>query len=243
MIRGRAWSVAVVLAVTTLSGCTSGSSSHAGSSSKAPSPTVSSTASPSARPSVTPTASLGTFAPSAPATSASPTVTKTPTPSAPGTSADASATRTPDPATVAEWAKDPAVKALRAWFAEAARTVNKGSDDSPALDKLMTGTFRLRMPHVLGDDVGLHYPGPIPYEVESVSTPSPGQRLVEICAVFQGFAEDAKTHEPAAALSIQPAVVRLVTNKGQWLVNELTSPLSGSCQGKQVAMPLWPKTG
>jgi len=33
---------------------------------------------------------------------------------------------------------------------------------------------------------------------------------------------------------------RLVTNNGRWLVNELTSPLSGSCQGKQVPMPLWP---
>lgn len=58
---------------------------------------------------------------------------------------------------------DPAVRVLRAWAAETARTINTGHYDSAALKALMTPALAKAKKNLAGGEVGCHYPGPLPF--------------------------------------------------------------------------------
>lgn len=146
-----------------------------------------------------------------------------------------SATPTPSPSSTAPLSKfenDPAVKALRAWAAEAARTVNAGKYTSPALQALMTRNFAATMKNVLGSDVGLRYAGPIPFTPLSVRVVSPTRRDVKMCVVLTGYAVDPRTGKPAAR-TVGPADTSAVLANGKWLVSRFDTG-SFSCRGVKI---------
>jgi hypothetical protein len=134
---------------------------------------------------------------------------------------------------------DPAVMALRAWAAEAARTVNTGKYDSPALDQLMTPAFAKGIKAILGEDVGLTYPGPIPLQPVGVEVTNAHARVVKVCDMYEGFARSPKTKRPARAAKIAAADVYVASNSGRWLVDDLTLASGFSCKGVKVARPTW----
>lgn len=170
--------------------------------------------------------------------SAPPSLTSSSAPSSrPASSSSAPSTSAAPP--LSPFEADPGVKAMRAWAAAAGQAVNSGHDDSAALAALMTPGFASTMPHVLGSDVGLRYPGPLPLQPIAVSTPSTTRRLIKVCGVNQGFAVSPKTGKPVHARTVIPvfADVRLVG--GRWLMNNLSNTTVFSCAGVKVAEPTW----
>lgn len=135
--------------------------------------------------------------------------------------------------------KDPAVQALRAWAAQAAQTVNAGKFDAPALDALMTSAMAKSMKTVLGSDVGLLYPGPIPFTPRSVTVVGSTQRTMHVCVVGSGFAQNRSTHRPAGARTVLPIDAAASRVSGRWLVSKQQTATDFSCAGVRVAMPTW----
>ncbi len=163
-------------------------------------------------------------------TSASPTPTPTPT-----------ATPTPTPSSTAPlspFEKDPAVKALRRWAAQAARTVNTGHYTDSALAAVMTGGLAKNIKVVLGPDVGLYYPGPAPFTPVSVRTVSATRRDVKICIVGTGFAEKRSTKRPAAARKVLAIDAGAVRVSGRWVASQFYTA-TFSCSGVTVPEPRW----
>jgi hypothetical protein len=128
---------------------------------------------------------------------------------------------------------DPGVQALRAWAAEAARTVNAGHYDSAALDKLMTPAFRQHMKAVLGNSLGYRYPGPIPFAAKSVDASAQNQRQIDVCFVSSGYAVSKKTGKPKGHVQIAPLDARVRRANGHWLVAALYNG-SFSCRGVHI---------
>lgn len=129
--------------------------------------------------------------------------------------------------------------AYRAWAAQAARTINSGHYTSAPLAQLMTPTFAKTMKRLLGTEVGRYYPGPIPFTPVSLTNPSAATRRSDGCVFFDGFAENAKTHKPAAARKVVPVEIDFVYQSGQWLLNALNNSPSTSCTGVQIGAPRW----
>jgi hypothetical protein len=124
-------------------------------------------------------------------------------------------------------------------MAEAAKTINSGHYESPALRALMTAGLASTMHHVLGGDVGLHYPGPIPFTPLSVHPVNAHTRLVRVCLVGTGFAEKPKTHRPAAPLTVIPTNVEALKQSNRWIISEINEATDFSCKGVHVKMPRW----
>lgn len=169
----------------------------------------------------------------------SPDVISTPAPGTslpPSTPAPTSPTSAPA-STPAPTATDPGVRALRAWAAEAARTVNAGHYDSKALDRLMTPGFRSHMKAVLGNSLGYRYPGPIPFTAKSVNLSAKNQRQIDVCFVSSGYALSKKTGKPKGRLQVTPLDARVRRANGRWLVAALYNG-SFSCSGVHIRKAL-----
>ena len=158
-------------------------------------------------------------------TSATPTPTPTPTPSS--------------TAPLSPFEQDPAVKAMRAWAAQAARTVNSGHYNDAALSALMTAGLGKTMRHVFNGDVGLYYPGPLPFTPVSVKVVSATERDMRLCVVGTGFAEKRTTHRPAEALKVLPINAAAVLSSGRWLISKQDTASDFSCSRVAVARPRW----
>lgn len=150
-----------------------------------------------------------------------------------------SASPRPTAKPLSKFENDPAVKAMRVWAAQAARTVNTGHYDSAALDKLMTPAFARSMKHVLGVDVGLHYPGPIPVQPLSISVESASHRTIRACSILDGFAVDPVTSKPGRPRDVGSAAIPMQLVKGRWLVAEFLEAPALSCKGVVVAVRTW----
>jgi hypothetical protein len=163
------------------------------------------------------------------------------TPPAPTTSA-ASTPPTPTPSSssrppLSPFEADPAVKALRRWAVVAARTVNTGRYRSSELDALTARTERANMRYVIGGDVGLHYPGPIPFATRGVTVVNTAQRDVHICFIGTGFAIDPKTGKPRK-FSLLPTKVVMKLQGGRWLAAGFQDD-TVRCAGVKVPEVKW----
>ena len=131
------------------------------------------------------------------------------------------------------------MKVMRGWAAQAARTVNSGHYDSRALDRYMAPVFKHAMKKVLGPDVGLHYPGPLPIQPIGVVAISASRRAVKVCAMTDGFALDPKTGKPASKRVVRPAKAYFVKPHGSWRMTGLLPAKNVSCHGVTVKAPTW----
>lgn len=171
----------------------------------------------SSKPAQGPVSSVSSSAPAPTAT----TPTPTPTQSKP----------------LSAYESDPAVKALRQWAVVAAQTVNSGHDDSAALNKLMTPTEPKYIHYVL-NDVGMHYPGPLPFTPLRLASPTTAERDIYACFLATGFAVDPKTGKPEAYKPL-PSKVVMQLSGGRWLFGGLFVDKSVSCSGVHVPEVKW----
>jgi hypothetical protein len=157
------------------------------------------------------------------------------------TSTSSSSTTTaPAPTTSAplsHFEGDPGVAALREWAAVAAHTVNTGHYTSPQLRKLMTPLVAEEMKQTFGTDVGLHYPGPVPFTPVRVGVTSTTSRQIDVCLVSTGFAHKPQSTKPAKPLKIIPVRSAETQTGGRWLLSTLLSTTAFSCSGVHVPMP------
>lgn len=190
--------------------------------------------------------------------SSSTAATATPPSAAPIPSAESSAstvdTATPEPTTTpsltpaptptvsapqSKFEADPAVKAVRAWLAQSAKTTNTGHYDSPALDALMTAPLRAQMRGILIGDVHRYYPGPGPFQPISVRLLSTAHREITGCEIDAGFALNRTTKKPDERLVINAARYSVILAQGRWLVNEITLAPGVSCKSVVIPKVLW----
>lgn len=132
---------------------------------------------------------------------------------------------------------EPAVKAVRAWFAAIARDVNKGRMELPSASKLAIGQAREEMPDLMRSDAGLHYPGPLP--MTPVGVVEQGKEtVVTACAMNNGFATRPGETKPARKKEIQPVKFTVVKQKGGFVVKEIYSS-DAACEGVEVEGVRW----
>jgi len=158
------------------------------------------------------------------------------------TTDDATTSSTPPPspstsAALSHYEGDPGVAALRKWAQTAARTVNSGHYISAQLRQLMTPSVAKEMKRTMGTDVGLHYPGPIPFTPVRVGVTSTTSRQIDACFVSTGFAQKPRSDKPAKPLKIIAVRTEETMTSGKWLLSGLFSTDSFSCSGVPVPKP------
>ncbi len=168
----------------------------------------------------------------------------TPPPSTPPTTPVTTTTpSTPAPQTTSvapqsPYEADPAVKALRAWAAQAGRTVNSGKYDDAALNALMTPAFAKGMKYVFGGEVGHRYPGPLPLTPIRVVVTNSTQREVRVCVVIGGYSLNPKTGKPFSKYRVGAFDAGAQRVHGTWLVSKFATA-SFSCSGVKIKEVSW----
>jgi hypothetical protein len=156
----------------------------------------------------------------------------------PTSSPPAPTTATASGAPLSPFEADPAVKALRAWAAEAAKTINTGHYDSAALNALMVPSLAKKMKFLAGGEVGFYYPGPVPFTPVRITVRSSRERDVAICFLGSGYSQNPKTHEPAQKRVVLPTLAGATLVRGKWLVSKFGQS-SFSCAGVRIPEPSW----
>jgi hypothetical protein len=150
--------------------------------------------------------------------SAAPTASATPTPTK---------TSRPAPEPLSRFEGDPAVKAARAWAAAAARSITAGQEDLARAKPYMTPNGQRVIPPLAADEIGLEYPGPVPFTPTSVDHAGSGATL-QVCFWSAGFGLDRKTGQPAHAREVIPMQFAMVRQGGSWKIDAFYSSKS-SC--------------
>jgi hypothetical protein len=147
------------------------------------------------------------------ASSATPTASATTTP-----------TKSPKPAPepLSRFEGDPAVKAARAWAAAAARSITAGQDDLAQAKPYMTPNGQQVIPPLAADEIGLKYPGPVPFTPTSVDHAG-SKATLDVCFWSAGFGLDRKTGQPSHARVVIPMQFAMVRQGGSWKINAFYS--------------------
>ena len=140
----------------------------------------------------------------------------TPTPST-------SARPTPTLHPLSRFEGDPAVQAARAWAVAAAQAINADQRDLARARPLMTATGQQTIPPLAAGEIGLHYPGPVPFTPTDVA--HHGDRAtVAVCFWSAGFGLQRSTGQPKEGRKIMPLRFSMVKVAGHWKMDRfLTS--------------------
>lgn len=158
------------------------------------------------------------------APSSTPTVTETPTP-------------TPTERPLSRFEDEPQVVVARKWAAAMARGINAKDRSFKAAAPFMTKAGRERVNPDAEPDIGLRYPGPMPFTPTDVTVN--GRRAeVSVCWWALGFALDAKTKRPADKRKIEPATLFVKKEGNRWKVDDLLSA-QGDCSKVPVKGVAW----
>ena len=131
------------------------------------------------------------------------------------------------------------MKAMRAFAAQAARTINSGHQIDSKLRALMTPGLAKSVRYITGPDVGLYYPGPVPFTPVSVRAVSSTQRQMNLCFIGKGFAEKPSTKKPASALMLLPVNGGAVLSAGHWVISQFFAGKGFSCSGVKITRATW----
>ena len=143
------------------------------------------------------------------------------TPSA-SPSASASKTPTPPAQPLSRFEGDPAVKAARAWATAAARSITAGQEDLARAKPFMTPNGQRVIPPLAADEIGLKYPGPVPFTPTSVDHAG-SEATLDVCFWSAGFGLDRKTGQPSHAREVIPMQFAMVHQGGSWKINAFYS--------------------
>lgn len=138
---------------------------------------------------------------------------------------------------------DPAVRALRAYLAGYALAVNNGGDpDIPEVQDNATPEQVERVRANVQDEIGLQYPGPVPFAAVSLLTDTGARKDVVGCLVLRGYAEDPATGEPRDVREVVPAVAVVENREGSWLADGVYTenlPETADCAAVQFQEETW----
>lgn len=157
---------------------------------------------------------------------------------APTTGAGSPSTQTPRDAERPAIESDPAVVALRTYFAAAYRAIDADDLGSPDLAAASTPERAARNADVFADVVGLDAPGPLPFTPISVRTASDTRRDVAFCGYVDGWLVDPRTGRPAGALTVRAGVAEVERVDGAWKVDGVRLT-SSSCDGVRIEEERW----
>jgi hypothetical protein len=163
--------------------------------------------------------------------------TVSPPTAAPQSSSVAPTTAAPSPsaskAPLSPYENDPAVKALRKYYAVASKAINARNGRLPELDAWSTPRRQLRNPVLIKADFGLYAPGPVPFTPVGVRSLGPNSRAVAVCVLGEGFNLDPKTGKPAHPREVSAGTATMVRTGGRWKVDTLVFA-NFSCSGVKV---------
>src|SRR4051794_33543952 len=149
---------------------------------------------------------------SAPATpSSSPTATPAPTTSAPKPKPKPTRTLAP----LSRFEGEPVVKALRVFAAVSGRAVNANTMNYKPWLALMTPYARKNRADYIKEDLGLRYPGPLPFTPTAVHVTG-NTATVKACVWVQGWGLNHKTGKPARPRQIAPATFYVRKSSRTW---------------------------
>lgn len=171
--------------------------------------------------------------PTAPSSTPPPTTSAAPTTTAPSTP-----TPSPTAAPLSKFENDPGVKALRAFAAQAARTLTSGHAIDAKLNALVTPAFAKVLPGIVETEVGKIYPGPNPFTPVKITSATPTQRNVNVCWVAAGWSLDPKTHKVAEKYQVVPVAVTTTKSGNQWRVAKFADG-NFSCLGVKIVKQKW----
>ena len=123
----------------------------------------------------------------------------------------------------------------RQWAVAYARDVNAGQYHLPRSAAFETDHGRTVVPNIDKSDMGLHFPGPLPYTPVAVSG-SGASAQVTVCLWEQGWGE--KRGKPAGRKKIGPAVFLMKKVGGAWRVDDL-QVATADCSGIKVKGVRW----
>ncbi|MFZ5849241.1 MAG: hypothetical protein ACOYX5_17870 [Actinomycetota bacterium] len=156
--------------------------------------------------------------------SSTPTVTETPSP-------------TPTERPLSRFEDEPQVVVAREWAAAMARAVNEKDRALKGPARYMTAAGRERYRGYVEPDMGLYYPGPMPFTPTDVTVN--GRRAeISICWWARGFAQDPKTKRPADKRKIEPGTMFLKKQGGRWKLDDQLLA-QGDCSQVPVKGVAW----
>lgn len=126
----------------------------------------------------------------------------------------------------------PVVKALRVFAAVSGRAVNANNMNYKPWLALMTPYARKTRAYYIKEDLGLKYPGPLPFTPTAVYV-NGAMATVKACVWVQGWGLSRTTGKPARAKQIVPATFYLRKSARTWLFDAMTVNRS-SCSGASV---------
>jgi hypothetical protein len=160
------------------------------------------------------------------------------TPAAPpaGEPTDAATrTGTPPPAEQ-DLEADPAVQAVRTYFAAAYRAIEDDDLGADPLAEASTPQRAQRNAALFADVVDLSAPGPLPLTPTAVRTESETERVVAMCAYYDGWLRPPGGAPEEVSVRAGEVVVRQVD--GAWRVHDVRQ-VAGDCAGVDIAEETW----
>lgn len=134
--------------------------------------------------------------------------------------------------------RNPAVRVLRTHYVGLAKSVNLRTADVPELVRTSTTARAAVNPSVMRTELGLHYPGPVPFTPYAVRVVDSRTREVLMCAVDEGWGRDPATGRPARPWSVVRLVATVVRVDGRWLVDRIVRT-PGSCVSVRIYEVMW----
>ena len=156
-------------------------------------------------------------------------------PSAAPTTATPSPTKPPKAKPLSRFEKRPQVKVTRQWAVAYARDINARQYHLPRSAAFETEHGRTVVPNIDKSDMGLHFPGPLPFTPVAVSGSGAGAQ-VTICLWEQGWGQ--KHGKPAGKKKIGPAVFLMKKVAGAWRVDDL-QVATADCSGVRIKGVRW----
>lgn len=160
-----------------------------------------------------------------------PTASSSPSPTE-SASPSPTPTETPTARPLSRFEDQPPVKAARRWAAAVAQDITEGSTNLPRSSRFTTADAATRFPAITAEDMGLRYPGPLPFTPTRVDV-SGRSAAVTVCLWAQGWGVDPETGQSEQARTIRPNVLRLVREGRAWKMDRLEAA-SHSCDGVRV---------
>ena len=143
-----------------------------------------------------------------------------PTSSAPSPSETPTPTPSPTLRPLSRFEDEPTVKVARKWAAAVARSATKGDASLRAIKPYVTPTGLKKMQGYFEEDLGLKFPGPVPFTPVGVRG-SGGSAQVPMCMWTQGFGFDKATNKPRDARRIDAGKFLMVKSGGVWKINDM----------------------